>query len=421
MAHIPPRKPGKKALRYGVPVAVAGVAAVTVGLVPALADTGDPELPEVTAEELVAKMAESKTDQLTGTVKVDTDLGLPSIPGMAGGGGGEEHGGMFGGGGEQAEERGDTKGGPSESPGGAPRQKLMELASGEHTLRVAADGPEKQRVSIVEDTAEYSFIHNGKDLWTYDSASDSASHTELPEKAAKGGQHEKMPDLTPQKAAKKALAAVDDTTSVSVDGTAKVADRDAYQLVIKPKADAKSTVESVRIAVDAENGTPLKFTLMPRGGGEPAVDIGYTDVDFQQPDADQFDFQPPEGTDVTREKLGAKAPELEEKFQDKFKGEGKELRSGLDGLNVLGEGWDSVVEVELPKNALGGLVSGGRSDAPQIGKLLDGFTDEVKGDFGTGRVIESELVNALITEDGKVYAGAVTKDGLVDAAEEAAK
>ncbi len=49
-----------------------------------------------------------------------------------------------------------------------PQSKLMELASGTHTVRVAADGPDKAKVSVLENAAEYSIIHNGNDVWAYD-------------------------------------------------------------------------------------------------------------------------------------------------------------------------------------------------------------------------------------------------------------
>ncbi|KOG89216.1 membrane protein, partial [Streptomyces varsoviensis] len=75
-----PRTGRRKAVRYGVPVAVAGVAAATIGLVPALASSGDPDLPQITAQDLIAKVAASDTQQLSGSVKVSTDLGLPSLP-----------------------------------------------------------------------------------------------------------------------------------------------------------------------------------------------------------------------------------------------------------------------------------------------------------------------------------------------------
>ncbi|MEU3194751.1 DUF2092 domain-containing protein, partial [Streptomyces sp. NPDC006992] len=241
MAQIQPRKPRRRAVRYGVPVAVAGVAAATVGLVPALASSGDPDLPEITAEELVAKVAASDVDQLSGTVRVKTDLGLPSLPGGSGGGSG----------GSGADDGAEGKAG---QPDASPGKKLSELASGEHLLRFAADGPDRQRVSIMEDAAEYSMVHSGRDLWAYDSGSNAAWHAEAPEDAGPAGKHGGSPGpdaVTPQKAAKQLLKNLDSSTSVAVDGTAKVAGRDAYQLVVKPKGANHSTIESVRIAVDA--------------------------------------------------------------------------------------------------------------------------------------------------------------------------
>ncbi|MCF6524494.1 DUF2092 domain-containing protein [Streptomyces sp. JJ36] len=414
MAQIQPIRAHGKLARYGVPVAVAGVAAATIGLVPALADSGDPDLPKISAEELIAKMAESGTDRLSGTVKVTTDLGLPALPGAAGGGG-------FGGGPGEPSGQGAEGSGEEGSPA-APQRKLAELASGEHTLRVAADGPEKQRLSIVEDAAEYSLIRNGNEVWAYDSASNSVFHGVGPEDAgAERQRHEELPgglgDLTPQEAADRAVAAVGDSTTVTVDGTAKVAGRDAYQLLIKPKAETHSTVGAVRIAVDAEKSVPLKFTLTPRGGGEAAVDIGYTTVDFGKPDADTFRFSPPEGADVTEKRFTG------EERQHRGDRKGEEPRSGLSGLEIIGEDWNTVAELEFPEGQLGRPGDRGPEglDDPRAKRLLDAFTDEVRGDFGTGRVFESTLFNALLTEDGTVYAGAVTKEGLIEAAEKGAQ
>nr|WP_314171453.1 DUF2092 domain-containing protein [Streptomyces sp. DSM 40971] len=431
---------------------------MTIGLVPALANTGAPDLPKISAEELLAKMAASDTQHMSGTVKITTDLGLPEMPGVAGGGSGNQGGGLFGGGPHGEGERG-GEGGAGKGPGAAPQDKLMELASGEHTLRVAADGPDKQRVSVVEDASEYSFIRNGDEVWAYDSGSDSAYHSKAPKGAGKHGKHSEhgkghhgapgggLGDVTPQKAAKQALKAADDTTSVTVDGTAKVAGRDAYQLLIKPKGATHSTVDSVRIAVDADNGTPLKFTLAPKGGGKPVVDVGYTKVDFGKPDAGTFDFKPPKGTDVTeagphgkghREHLGKpgrsglpgehgefKKSEKFKKFQKLRKPEkGEEF--GLSGLNTLGKGWGSVAEIDMGKGGASGFPGapaprGDDGKSQQGGKLLDSFTEKAEGDFGTGRIFHTRLVNALMTDDGKVYVGAVTKEGLIKAADAAAK
>lgn len=397
----------RKAARYVVPIAVAGVAAATIGLVPALATSGDPDLPDVTAQELIEKIAASDTEHLSGTVKISTDLGLPSL-------GGDMAGGFAPGSGSGGE--GDGEGGDGKGSAADPQAKLMELASGTHTLRVAADGPDKQKLSVLDDAAEYSLIHNGDDVWAYDSKSNEAYHSDSAGKAEKGETPKDLPKdvpSTPKELAEEALKAVDDTTSVKVDGTAQVAGRDAYRLVIKPKQSG-STVGQITVAVDARTGTPLKFTLTPSGGGSAVVDAGFTKVDFGKPAASTFDFTPPKGAKVTE---GDEAKAEKHGFKEGGKEGGKEFKGGedLSGLNVIGEGWNSIAELELPGGQ--GLPTGGSGDVPpDAQRLLDSLGDKVSGDFGSGTVFKTRLVNALITEDGKVYAGAVTKDALVKAA-----
>ncbi|MFF8830701.1 outer membrane lipoprotein carrier protein LolA [Streptomyces sp. NPDC015131] len=382
--------------RYAVPVAVAGVAAATIGLVPALAASGDPDLPEITAQQLVEKIAASDVQQMSGTVKVTADLGLPAIAGLGGGLGGEAG---------------------EEGPG-----KLLELASGSHTLRVAADGPDKQRLTLVDDaSAEYSLIRDGDDVWAYDGAAKEAVHsTERGEAAGADGDTGKpgLPggplDATPKDLAQEALKAVDPTTSVTVDGTARVAGRDAYQLVIKPKQSG-STIGSITIAVDADNGVPLKFTLTPSGGGKAAVDAGFTKVDFGRPDASTFTL--PRGTRVTEEPASGDAGHGKGDKGDKgakdLPGAGV-LPGGPEGLNVIGEGWTSIAELKAPG---GGVPSELPSDAPaEAQQFLDALGDKVTGKFGSGTVFKTRLVNALMTDDGRVYVGAVTPEALVAAA-----
>ncbi|NEA39561.1 sigma-E factor regulatory protein RseB domain-containing protein [Streptomyces sp. SID11385] len=375
----------RKAARYAVPAAVVGVTALTVGLVPALADSGDPDLPELTAHQLVAKLAGAHEEHFSGTVRVSTDLGLPGLDGA----------GIAGLGGA-------AKG----SGGGAdPQAKLTELASGTHTLRLAADGPERQRLSILEDAAEYSIIRDGARAWAYDSASDKAVRLEVP----RSGQHEERSPytaLTPQELADQALKAVDAHTTVRADGTARVAGRDAYQLVVEPKQSG-STVKAVRVLVDAKTGTPLRAALTARDGGKPVVEAGFTKVSFTAPKAKTFSFTPPKGTEVTEPKQQAPA----DRSAAPDAGALKDL---LGGSRTYGEGWTTVARLDLPGEAAAGLSSG---DAGQAGKLMDSLAKEVKGSFGTGRLFSTRLVNVLLTEDGHVYAGAVTKDTLVKAAE----
>ncbi|MGW1063010.1 LolA family protein [Streptomyces aureus] len=397
----------RKAARYVVPVAVVGVAAATIGLVPALADSGDPDLPKITAQQLIEKIAKSDVQQLSGTVKVSTDLGLPDLGGL-----------------ESGLLSGAAKGHGESSAD--PQSKLLELASGTHTLRVAADGPDRGKVSLLDDAAEYSVIHNGKDVWGYDSKSNEVFHsTSAASGHADEGKGKTPRDVpaTPKDFADEALKSVDDTTSVTVDGTAHVAGRDAYKLVIKPRQSG-TTVGAISIAVDAKTGLPLKFTLTPSSGGAAVVDAGFTQVDFSRPAASTFSFTPPKGAKVTEgdDLKGAdgdtfKGPKgADPKHLEKQWPKGHEGASGeAGGPKTIGKGWNSIIVLDTGGKGMptGGSGSTGNGD---VDGFLNSLGDHVKGKFGSGTVFSTRLVNALITDDGKVYAGAVTKAALVKAA-----
>ncbi|WP_261719196.1 DUF2092 domain-containing protein [Streptomyces sp. FZ201] len=382
----------RKAARYVVPVAVVGVAAATIGLVPALASSGDPDLPEISAEQLIEKIAESDVEQLSGTVKISTDLGLPDLGGL---------------------ESALTSGALGSGEGGSsadPSTKLTELVSGSHTLRVAADGPDRQKISLLGKASEYSLIHNGKDVWGYDSETNEVFHGT----AEESGKHEEEVPATPKDFAEEALKAVDDTTSVTVDGTAHVAGRDAYRLLIKPKQSG-TTVGAITVAVDARTGMPLKFTLTPSSGGAAVIDAGFTQVSFAKPDDSTFDFTPPKGAKITEEDEA-----VEEGRAGRAPGEkpGHDTPEGdlPEGEpRVIGEGWNAVAVLETGGE---GIPSGDEleGDLGPFGDFIDSFGDKAKGKFGEGRIFTTRLVNALVTDDGKVYVGAVTKDALVKAA-----
>ncbi|MET9081451.1 DUF2092 domain-containing protein [Streptomyces sp. NPDC004237] len=386
----------RKAARYVVPVAVMGVAAATIGLVPALADSGDPNLPKITAQELINKIAKSDVQQLSGTVKISTDLGLPDLGGL-----------------ESSLLSGATQG-SGDGSSADPSTKLTELASGTHTLRVAADGPEKQKVSLLESGAEYSLIHNGTDVWGYDSKSNEVYHSTAAD-SGKAEQHETP--ATPKDFADEVLKSVDDTTSVTVDGTAQVAGRDAYRLVIKPKQSG-TTVGAISIAVDAKTGTPLKFTLTPSSGGAAVVDAGYTQVSFAKPAASTFDFTPPKGAKVTEGDETGKGGKTDGWDQGGKASEAPDHGSAKDlekeGFDVLGKGWNSIAVLDT--GSKGGLPTGSASGGGDLSGFLGSLGDPVSGKFGKGTVFSTRLINALITDDGKVYVGAVDKAALVKAA-----
>ncbi|MFE4977031.1 outer membrane lipoprotein carrier protein LolA [Kitasatospora sp. NPDC056651] len=397
---VPYRSRRRVLVRAAVPVAVAAVIAAGVGLVPALAANGAPDLPTVTAEQLVAKVLGSETQALSGTVTISTDLGVPAQ--LLGGAGGL--GGAAGGHG------GDGKGSAAD-----PQGKLLGLLGGDQTLRVAVDGPDRQRVDVLENMAGYTLVHNGDQTWAWDSSSNSAVHTTG--RAAEGQQHAKAPlselPTTPQEAARQFLAAGAGTTSVTVAGTAEVAGQNAYQLSVKP-TQSGSTLSEIRIAVDADNGVPLAVTVTSVDGST-VLNVRFTQVSFAKPDAKTFEFTAPKGAKVTDQKA------------DRAEGAPGEAKAhpGTEGrpdVNVIGEGWTAVVSTRLPstvdappandgkggKHGRGGDAA--RSVNPQalvksLGKPVDG-----------GTLMGTKVLNVLLTDDGRVFAGAVTLPVLQHAA-----
>ncbi|MDI9831863.1 LolA family protein [Streptomyces sp. NPDC004822] len=422
-----PRAGRRKAARYVVPVTVVGIAAATIGLVPALADAGDPDLPDLTAQQLIEKIAQSDVQQLSGTFKITTDLGLPDLGGL-----------------ESGLASGLTGAGAGGGSSADPSAKLTELASGTHTLRIAADGDDRQKLSLVDKSSEYSLIHNGKDVWGYDSRSGEVFHATADEAGREkdkgqgkgrgegqgrghGRDHGKIDGVpaTPKELTEEALKAVDDTTSVTVDGTAHVAGRDAYRLLIEPKQSG-TTVGAITVAVDAKTGLPLKFTLTPAGGGAAVVDAGFTQVSFAKPAASTFDFTPPKGAKVTEEgDVDKGAPRhgggrSEDGFRKELEKEfGAENSKGSKGPGggpeIIGEGWNTVAVFDTG----GEGVPSGAEVGGDFGGFLDSLGDKASGKFGSGTVFSTRLINALVTDDGKVYVGAVDKATLVKAADSA--
>lgn len=393
-----PRGRGRKIARYTVPVAVAGVAAATITLVPALADAGNPSLPKITAQQLLTKIAASNTRTVDGTVKVTTDLGLPDA--LSGGAAG----GLLSGAG------GAGQGGSSSA---APQARLAQLLAGTHQLHVTVDGQDRQKVSLIEPAAEYSVIHDGTQLWAYDSASNQAYHSTLPASAPAGQPLPEGVPTTPQAAAEQVLKAAQGTASITVDGTARVAGRSAYELVVTPEHADTTTIGQIRIAVDSSTGVPLKFTLVPRGGGKAVFDIGFSKVGFGKPAASTFSFSPPKGVKVTEGKTsGARPGDVGNGSQNAV--------PGAAGPTVLGTGWDSIAVIDTGDLAAAGKAKEGKAGGGHGGgdpqSLLNSYGSKVTGSFGTGTVFHTRLVNVLLTDKGKLYVGAVTQSALTAAA-----
>lgn len=345
----------RPALRWLVP----GVAAALVlgggAAASAIAATDDPDLPPRSAAELLVDLQTVQVGAVSGTVVMTADLGLPALPDSG------EHG----------------------------EADLGSLWSGSNTLRVWYDGPERMRVALLGTLSQSDIIRNGQDLWVWHSSDNTASHWTLP--AGFAADHAAArPPLSPQEAADRALAAIDPSTEVSTDQTTTVAGRDAYELVLAPRDEA-SLISEIRLAIDAEHSLPLGVAVYG-DSAKPAFEVEFTQISFERPDAEQFEFNPPPDGTVTEQELF-----------DPIWGEGL---GGLPRFEVVGEGWTSVLVARLPA---------GNQQIESIRQFL-ALMPAVSGDWGTGHTISTELVSALVTDDGRVLVGAVTPERLVEVA-----
>ncbi len=358
----------RPALRWAVPaLATAAVigGGAAVGSIAASAGAG---LPERSAAQLLVDVQQAYDTGLSGTVVQRANLGLPDLP----------------------------------IPGGQGSTDFTSLTSGTHTMRVWYAGPDQARLALLGTFGESDVIRNGTDLWTWDSRKNTATHRTLqPTDAHKtpAADASALP-RTPQEAADLALKALDPTTKVSTDGTARVAGRSAYELVLQPR-DTSSLVGSVRLAIDGARHVPLRVQVYAKGATSPAFEVTFTQVSFARPDATEFHFAPPPGAQVTEAK-----PQMTAKPEQPRDGAN---RAGAP--TVLGTGWTTVVVAKMP-TAAGNASPKGEDRLTRILERLPA----VSGSWGSGHLLSAKLFSVLVTDDGRVIAGAVAPQRLYQAA-----
>ena len=131
----------------------------------------------------------------------------------------------------------------------------------------------------------------------------------------------------------------------------------------------------------------------------PAVEVGFTAVDFAAPDARQFAFTPPPGTKVSE---GATPPRPGASTTRRRHGarRAQGRRHRVDVGRRLGSGWPAVSSASRRPGQSGEL-QGLLSSIP-----------EVSGTWGKGRVIDGTLFSAVLTDDGRIAVGAVAPEAL---------
>lgn len=339
-----PRTTGRVAAAV---VAVAGAVGLALLALPAGAGAA-PELPPVTPEELVSSVLKASPGSFDGTVELDNQLGLPALPNMP------------------------------------------DAGSGTRTVRVWSDGEGRGRVQLPSDSGERTLVSDGSTLWSWDS--EDRTVVRSPEHAER---HTSGSDAAadPTAAATKALAALRPSSTIDVDGTAEVAGRPAYELVLAPLPSERTLLREVRIAVDSATRMPLRLTVLANGSSEPALQLGFTDLSFGAQDGSLFSFTPPPGATV----------------KDREPRAGHEKADG-PRPTVVGDGWDAVVVAKAPARESAGAEHR-HTGAPDLSTL----GTPVSGPWGNGRLITTTVGGAIITDDGRVAAGAVPEQVLSSA------
>jgi outer membrane lipoprotein-sorting protein len=331
--------------------------------------SADVTLPARSAAQLLVDLQTAQLNGASGTVVERANLGLPALPDSIGGGGSSQ---------------------------------LNSLVTGSHTLRVWYSGPDKARVALLGALGESDVIRNGNDLWVWSSSGNTASHSTVTgngdKSKAPGVTPDKLPS-TPQEAANKMLAALDPTTSVTTQSGDTVAGRSAYELVLAPK-DTRSLVSQVKIAIDGTVHVPLRVQVYAKGHTDsPAFETGFQQVSFTRPDAGVFKFSPPAGAKVT----------------DSTKNNTPDNGQVEPKTAVIGKGWTSVLVARVPQSAVAGATTPNDRQGRSTQEFLNGLP-QANGAWGSGRVLQSRLFSALLTDDGRILVGAVSRQQLEAAA-----
>ncbi|MFI2486649.1 outer membrane lipoprotein carrier protein LolA [Promicromonospora kroppenstedtii] len=372
-----PRTKALVAAGSGIAVGLAGLALTTL---PAGADD-DPVLPAVEPEALVASVLAAEPQAFSGEAEVSNELGLPALPGT-----------------------------PD-----------LDFES----ARVFHDGQESARVQLEKATSEVTFVKNPDEVWAYDSQERTAEHLTWDDAdAAAARKHAEAQLADPARAAAEIIEQLRPTSEITVDGTARVAGRAAYELVLTPKPSEKTLLREVTVAIDEQTRMPLAFDVYANGRSEPVLSLGFVELDLGAQDPALFDFTPPQGTKVETTDAGDAAahragkPGPEDHMAD---------RMAQQGVTTVGDGWDTVVIAELPADLP--KMPAGMSDGAASGDLPGAFTggeqdlsgalerigQRVSGDFGTGTHVQIRVGGVIVTDDGRVAAGAVPEQVLVDA------
>lgn len=384
------------------------VALIAAGLIAVPMQASAVDLPEKSAEDIIALMALEPV-AFSGTVVKITDLGLPEL----------EMSSLM-----SAEmvaeiEESMPEGFEEFIPQLIDNNVITEtisFAAGTDRVRVYASEA-GMRVQILDPLSQRDIIVNSTEAWSYNAKTQVATQVTFERPLAQKDFAEAASsfavDLSnPNALAELVLEQAGPNTTVTVGEPRLVAGRASYTLVVEP-GEATSLVDYVTLSIDAQTGLGLGVQVFSTQQTEVAVSVEFESLDLSTPDASLFSFTPPPGALIEQPELPAdlEAALRELASDDVSDAErealARELAAGF-GVDVeprqIGAGWTTVVAL----NALPEMFPREMLENELFGDL----TIKVPG----GTVFSTPLVNVLITDSGEVFAGALTIQALLDIA-----
>ena len=394
----------KKFVPAGVVAALITAGAITIPL-----QASAVTLPQVSADELVEMMNPDVTG-FSGTVVKTTDLGLPAL----------EMSSMMSP--EMVEEMAEKM--PEGFEDFIPQiieqnlfTEAIAFVAGSDTIRVFAS-EEGFRAQILDPMGQRDVIVTEGEFWAYDSRTQTVTTRSTDyrvddadvDAALEAAMEKFSVDVTdPRAIAERVLEEAGTDTAIRVGDDHRIAGRTAYRLIVEPISSV-SLVSSIQISVDSENGMPLGVRVFSVEQERPAAEIAFTQVSFDVPDASLFSFTPPPGATVEALELPEGIEQAiadieagvfdEDAAKERAEKLAEEYAPGAT-VTQLGERWETVVAVsQMPQ------------DVPTELFELELFQDLLTQVDG-GQVFSTPLVNVLMTDDGRVFAGAVTIEHLL--------
>ena len=291
----------------------------------------------------------------------------------------------------------------------------LEFLGGTHRANIYVDGVKKSRVQVLDLLSERNFIRNGQDFWFYDAGKQTVRHSVVTEADEARAEKEASNFLnansskiafdvtSPASVAEYFLNQASSSTTFTVGNDAMVAGRGAYQITMTPRT-ADTLAKSVRLSIDGATGLPLAVSVSAAGQSSAAFEIGFETISFERPSAELFNFTVPTGAKLIEVPLPTEA-DLK-KYAGKTPTAADEARARAEFEKLQKAGWSAVVEI--PANEVPAEFSLGIKG----NKLYKELTKPVAG----GRLFTTALMNVLIADDGRILAGAVTPEKLIEAA-----